>query len=79
MNKELRTRVDKWLDELPYVCAMYLKDYGNGQYSMNYITTHEVVHYFKSELELKLFLDKSDENKRMLLELEMELDKELGL
>lgn len=79
MNKELKNRVDKWLDKLPYACAMYLKDYGNGQYSMNYITTHQVVNYFKSELELKLFLDESDENRRMLLELENELDEELGL
>ncbi|WP_304427725.1 hypothetical protein [Romboutsia ilealis] len=79
MNIELKNRVDKWLDQLPYTCAMYLKDCGNGQYSMNYITTHEVVNYFKSESELKLFLDEDDENKRMSLELEIELDKELGL
>ncbi len=73
MNKELKSRVDKWLGELPYISKMYLKDYGNGQYSMNYITTHQVVNYFKSEAELKLFLDEIDENRRMLSEYESEL------
>lgn len=73
MNKELKSRVDKWLGKLPYISKMYLKDYSNGQYSMNYITTHQVVNYFKSEAELKLFMDEIDENRRMLSEYESEL------
>ena len=47
---------------------MYLKDYGNGQYSMNYITTHQVVNYFKNESELKSFMDEIDENRKILSE-----------
>ena len=66
MDKELEKRVSKWLNEMPYITQMYIKDYGNGQYSMNYINTHQVVNYFKNELELKKFLDESDKNKKIL-------------
>lgn len=68
MNKELKNRVDKWLEESPYMSKMYLKDYKNGQYSMNYITTHQVVNYFENELELKEFMDEIDEDRKILSE-----------
>ena len=68
MNKELKNRVDKWLEELPYMSKMYLKDYENGQYNMNYITTHQVVNYFENELELKEFMDGIDEDRKILSE-----------
>ena len=68
MNKELKNRVDKWLEELPYISKMYLKEYGDSQYSMNYITTHQVVNYFKSEAELKEFMDEIDEYRKILSE-----------
>ena len=68
MNKELKNRVDKWLEELPYMSKMYLKDYKNGQYSMNYITTHQLVNYFENELELKEFMDGIDEDRKILSE-----------
>ena len=68
MNKELKNRVDKWLEELPYISKMYLKDYKIGQYSMNYITTHQVVNYFENELELKEFMDEIDEDRKILSE-----------
>ena len=68
MNKELKNRVDKWLEEFPYMSKMYLKDYKNGQYSMNYITTHQVVNYFENELELKEFMDGIDEDRKILSE-----------
>ena len=79
MNKELKNRVDKWLEELPYISKMYLKDYGNGKYSMNYITTHQVVNYFKSEAELKEFMDEIDEGRKILSEHEEELWKQLEM
>ena len=79
MNKELKNRVDKWLEELPYISKMYLKDYGNSQYSMNYITTHQVVNYFKSEAELKEFMDEIDKDRKILSEHEEELWKQLEM
>lgn len=79
MNKELKNRVDKWLEELPYISKMYLKEYGDSQYSMNYITTHQVVNYFKSEAELKEFMDEIDEYRKILSEHEEELWKQLEI
>ena len=79
MNKELKNRVDKWLEEFPYISNMYLKDYGDSQYSMNYITTHQVVNYFKSEAELKEFMDEIDEDRKILSEHEEELWKQLEM